>query len=413
MNLVFLSIGSFDANYSDYHLMRDVLAAFLAAGHRVVLIQKQYAPAALVPEVLRPYAESGALVFENVPFARAPRTSFAKRYLADLRYYAHACRLMSRRRAWVEGIFLQSNNTAFLPVHWAKKHGVPLLYSEQDIFPQNAAAAGMLSRRSFAYRAAWALQCRAYKGASHVVTISDDMRGTILAAGVPPERVSVIWNWGHSPQPVCIAAENNAFLAQYPQPAGVFRAVYAGNLGTMQNVGLLLDAAALLRAEKDVRFFLIGDGARREALLTRAKALGLDNVTFLRMFPAEQALDLYAMADVNLVPLAPGVIRTALPSKLADCLAAGRPVLLCIDADARFAAEAARHACARVTPPDDPALLAKAILVLKAQLTGPDADAARARIAQDSAVWFAQSFAKEENVQQYVRLAQRVLTREA
>ena len=41
MRIGVLSIGSFDTFYSDYHLLRDVIAALLQRGHEVVLYQKQ------------------------------------------------------------------------------------------------------------------------------------------------------------------------------------------------------------------------------------------------------------------------------------------------------------------------------------------------------------------------------------
>ena len=71
------------------------------------------------------------------------------------------------------------------------------------------------------------------------------------------------------------------------------------------------------------------------------------------MQPAETVSDLYSAADVNVIPLKPGIIQTALPSKLADCLIAGRPIVTCFDADAHFCAEASQYGIPNV-PPDSP-----------------------------------------------------------
>ena len=42
MRIAVVSIGSFDTQYSDYHIMRDIILGLLERGHEVNLIQKQY-----------------------------------------------------------------------------------------------------------------------------------------------------------------------------------------------------------------------------------------------------------------------------------------------------------------------------------------------------------------------------------
>ena len=42
MMIAVVSIGSFDTQYSDYHIMRDIILGLLERGHEVNLIQKQY-----------------------------------------------------------------------------------------------------------------------------------------------------------------------------------------------------------------------------------------------------------------------------------------------------------------------------------------------------------------------------------
>ena len=42
MKVAVVSIGSFDTQYSDYHIMRDIVLGLLERGHEVNLIQKQY-----------------------------------------------------------------------------------------------------------------------------------------------------------------------------------------------------------------------------------------------------------------------------------------------------------------------------------------------------------------------------------
>ena len=63
---------------------------------------------------------------------------------------------------------------------------------------------------------------------------------------------------------------------------------------------------------------------------------GIDNITLLPMQPSRYAESIYAQADVNIIPLMPGGIKTALPSKTATVLRTNRPVVFCIDRNSLF-----------------------------------------------------------------------------
>ena len=258
------------------------------------------------------------------------------RYLADLSYYRQACKWMKKNKP--DKVFLQSCNTAFFTVFYAKHIlKCPLLYNEQDIFPENAYFAGILSESSMVYKVAHALQKYAYKNATALSTISDDMKSTIVTRyGIPEDKVQVIYNWGHE-ELKAHSEQNNVFLKKYPKKPGEFRVVYAGNLGKMQNVELVLETAALMKDETDISFYIVGGGVNEEQLKTFAKEKDLKNVVFVGMQPPEEVADLYAAADVNVIPLQIGLIYAALPSKTADCLIAGKPIITCVDEDSEFA----------------------------------------------------------------------------
>ena len=335
MKIAVVSIGSFDTQYSDYHIMRDIIVGLLERGHKVNLIQKQYLNIPQYPQQFEKYL-GNQLHIQNIRFEKRMKTDLKARYLADLSYYRRVCRLMKKNRP--DKIFLQSNNTAFFTVFYAKNIlKCPLLYNEQDIFPENAYFAGILSEKSPIYRVAHVLQKYAYKNATALSTISDDMKSTIITRyGIPEDKVQVIYNWGHE-ELKAHSEEENVFLKKYPKKLGEFRVVYAGNLGKMQNVELILETAELMKNETDVSFYIVGGGVNERQLKSFAKEKELKNVTFVGMQPPEEVADLYAAAGVNVIPLQKGLIYAALPSKTADCLIAGKPIITCVDEESKFA----------------------------------------------------------------------------
>lgn len=334
MKISVVSIGSFDTQYSDYHIMRDIILGLLDRGHEVELIQKQYLEIPQYPRQFEKYI-GNQLKVQNIRFEKKASANLKARYLADLSYYRKACRLMKKNKP--DKIFLQSNNTAFYTVFYAKHIlKCPLIYNEQDIFPENAYFAGILSEKSFIYRVAYVLQKYAYKNATALSTISDDMKSTIVTRyGISGNKIQVIYNWGHE-ELKAHSEEENTFLKKYPKKSGEFRVVYAGNLGKMQNVELILETAALMIDEPDITFYIVGGGVNEEQLKAFAEKKKLSNVKFVGMQPPEEVADLYSAADVNVIPLQKGLIYAALPSKTADCLIAGKPIVTCVDEESLF-----------------------------------------------------------------------------
>ena len=143
-----------------------------------------------------------------------------------------------------------------------------------------------------------------------------------------------------------------------------FVVLYAGNVGQIQGLESVLEAAALLRARPDVLFLFVGDGTACEALQGRAGRMGLDNVRFLPYQALETMPWVWASADVGLVSLMKGAGLGALPSKSFAILASGRPLLASIDEASDLVALVGRARAGMCVPPQCPPDLAAAVLRL-------------------------------------------------
>jgi glycosyltransferase involved in cell wall biosynthesis len=138
-------------------------------------------------------------------------------------------------------------------------------------------------------------------------------------------------------------------------------AVYVGLHGLAQGLRQLLDAAEALRDLPSLRIVLVGDGPEKAALAEEARARGLASVTLLDAVARERVPGILAAADVVLVPLATD-LPGAVPSKLYEAMASGRPVVLAARGEA---AAIVRDADAGlVVSPDDSPRLAEALRTL-------------------------------------------------
>ena len=144
-----------------------------------------------------------------------------------------------------------------------------------------------------------------------------------------------------------------------------FNVVYAGNIGVMQNVDILIEAARLLMDDKDVWFHIIGNGVYKNKLEARAKEYGITNISFWPMQQPEFAPAIYSAADINVIPLVKDVYKTALPSKTATCLACGKPIIFAIGRDSKFGQRAMKEAGCPVVEADKADELVAAIYKVK------------------------------------------------
>lgn len=76
------------------------------------------------------------------------------------------------------------------------------------------------------------------------------------------------------------------------------------------------------------RFLLLGDGARKQALVEQARSRGLTNVVFVDSVPKDQVARYWSLLDVSVIHLrSTDLFTTVIPSKLFECMGMGIPVL--------------------------------------------------------------------------------------
>ena len=145
------------------------------------------------------------------------------------------------------------------------------------------------------------------------------------------------------------------------EPGSSFKIFYAGAHGVANGLDVMLDAAKLLQDEENshIRFVLIGDGTRKEALKNRAASMQLQNVEFRASLPKSEIPAVLREAHACFMHLRDlPVFRWGVsPNKLFDYMAAARPVIFAVNTSAN----PVDMAKAGVTiPPEDPRALADA-----------------------------------------------------
>ena len=114
-----------------------------------------------------------------------------------------------------------------------------------------------------------------------------------------------------------------------------FVVLYAGIIGHAQGLDVILEAAALLQ-DRCIKFLIVGDGPEKQRLEDLATKMGLRQVNFQGNLPKVKIPSLIKICDAYIVPLKKlDLFKGAIPSKLFEPLALGKPILLGVDGEAR------------------------------------------------------------------------------
>jgi glycosyltransferase involved in cell wall biosynthesis len=243
----------------------------------------------------------------------------------------------------------------------ARLKRVPYLFEVRDLWPAFAVAVGVL-RQPLLIRLSESLERFLYSHADRVMVNSPGFLDHVLARGA--RKIELVPN-GADPRMYNPEIDGSPFRQAHGL-SGKFVALYAGAHGMSNDLGVVLEAARLLRDRPEIAFVLLGDGKEKAALTARARQMELDNVTFIPPVPKREMPVVLAAADACIAILKPiALYETVYPNKVFDYMAAGRPVALAIGGVIRDVVEAAGAGIP--VPPGDAVALAGAIRSLAAE----------------------------------------------
>jgi glycosyltransferase involved in cell wall biosynthesis len=200
--------------------------------------------------------------------------------------------------------------------------------------------------------------------AGGTVAITDRIKGLLVDQfRVPARSVSVLPN-GADVDFFTPMDRGSAIERVGLDPACSY-VLYCGGLHMWVDFDLLLGAfASVTRRRSDARLLFVGDGAEHERIERTAADLGMREAVIITgvVHERERIRDYLGVASVTLVAYDGMVNRNgALPSKVPEYLAAGRPV---VAKHVPGLAEAIEDADAGIVVPGEPAAMAAAILAL-------------------------------------------------
>tara|TARA_R110002074_G_scaffold203432_1_gene371321 strand:+ start:12545 stop:13777 length:1233 start_codon:yes stop_codon:yes gene_type:complete len=212
------------------------------------------------------------------------------------------------------------------------KDKTPFIFEARDVWPEAVIAIGAIKNKiaqSFLYK----LEATIYKNAAAIVPLSVDMKASISKRYpnlncpiISVENIAALKRFKEQYDP------NVSLLEQQLGFKPKFTVLYAGTFGRVNGLSYVIELAAKLKnMDSSIVFVLIGLGAEKELLITKAKEYGvLDKSVFIfGPVPKEQLPQYYYESDMgSSFVLAIKELWANSANKFFDSLAAGRPILI-------------------------------------------------------------------------------------
>lgn len=243
--------------------------------------------------------------------------------------------------------------TAAIPAQiWRLLFRVPYILHVQDLWPESVTDSGMMGNgriNRLAGRVMGPWLKNLYGKAAALVAISPGMRQVLIDRGNDQEKTFVVYNWADEKT---ISEKSSRSFSK-----NKLRLLYAGNLGIMQDVETIVEAAKKFEGRQDFQLTIAGGGVMEDTLRDASESLGRTELTG-QLTPSEVS-ELYLESDFQLVTLKDiPIFRVTVPSKLQASLAAGVPVITTVKGD--VAGLINRYQAGIVAEPEDSNSLALA-----------------------------------------------------
>lgn len=183
-------------------------------------------------------------------------------------------------------------------IYLARKYKCKHIVEVRDVWPETWVDMGKMTKKNIIYKIFAVLEKYIYKKADAIITLTSN-KNHYLELGIPEEKVHLVSNG--------VDIEKFDYnLANYKQdilPKNKFNVVYTGSIGIANALEVVIEAAEILKENKDIHFNLIGEGELKNIYIEQVKEKKLNNVSFYPVVEKKYIPNILKGADVLILPL--------------------------------------------------------------------------------------------------------------
>lgn len=194
----------------------------------------------------------------------------------------------------------------------------------QDIFPENAAVSGIISRKSIIYKFLLSIMNRGYSYVDKLIACGSDMSQHFMNKGLEPSKIFVIPNWiDQELLDLEVATDRNIYFNLDLKGKVVLE--FAGNIGRVQGLGRFLKLFHKAM-NPNLILLVVGDGANKNELEKYVWENKISNVFFFKSKPRSEQAKFLNSCDIGLITLCEGMYGLGVPSKVYNLMSAAKPI---------------------------------------------------------------------------------------
>ena len=214
----------------------------------------------------------------------------------------------------------------------SKRKKAKMVFNVSDLWPESAEKLGVITNRAF-LKMATILEELLYKKA---FMVTGQTQGIVADIKKRFPNKTVHWLPNGVDDSIFSFQRTIDVRKQLQFSDSDFLIMYGGIIGLAQGLDVVLDAAKLLPAESKITYLLLGDGPEKKRLQQRVIEEQITRVKFLELVSREVVPSYVDAVDVAVIPLKKmDLFLGAIPSKIFENLALGKPLLLSVDGEAR------------------------------------------------------------------------------
>ncbi len=256
-------------------------------------------------------------------------------------------------------VYEPSPITVGLPaIIMSKIKSAPIMFWVQDLWPETLSAVGVIKSKVLLKLVSKVVNY-IYSKCDKILIQSKSFRNSVEKYTSKKDKILYFPN---SAEKLYKPVKRNGNLPIGKSLPDGFKIMFAGNIGSAQGFGNIINAAELLkRRNNSIHWVVIGDGRMREKVEKEIKYRGLEK-TFhlLGKHPIETMPAFFSHSDALLVSLKKDpVFSLTIPGKLQSYLACGKPIIASLDGAGADVVEESNSGI--VCSPDDSIELSKAV----------------------------------------------------
>lgn len=208
-----------------------------------------------------------------------------------------------------------------------------LIFNVSDLWPESAEKLQIINNKSLLGLAYW-LEAFLYKRS---VMVTGQTQGIVSNINARFPKIVTYWlPNGVDFKMFSPEKSNKNWRREKGFSDTDFVLMYAGVLGHAQGLEIIIEAADKLREYAGIKFIIMGDGPEKDTLHNLKQVKQLDNVLFEPNTPRHLMPSVISSIDAAIIPLKKlDIFLGAIPSKIFEPLAYGKPVILGVDGEAR------------------------------------------------------------------------------